>query len=134
MPKLRNILIFLGVAAVFVLIYIYFIKPSPEEAPLVSSAPAPVAPIPSDAGALANKNSTIAKDFLALLLSVTSIKLDDAIFSDSAFQSLNDSSITLVPDGNEGRINPFAPIGVDAVAPPSNAGSGNPAASAPALP
>lgn len=137
MPKIRNILIFLSVAAVFVLIYIYFIKPKSEEAPLVSSAPVPgpaVSPAAAPSASLAaDKNRAVAQDFLALLLSVTSIKLDDSIFSDPAFASLRDSSITLVPDGNEGRVNPFAPIGVDA-AETDSAETENTATDIPALP
>lgn len=110
MPKIKNILIFLGIAAVFVGIYIYFIKPKAPVANLVSSTPL------STAGneAAVEDNPQIAQDFLNLLLSVKSIKLNDAIFSDEAFISLHDSSIVLIPDGNEGRINPFAPIGSDA--------------------
>ena len=42
---------------------------------------------------------------------VKNIKLNDAIFSDVTFNSLRDSSITLTPDGNEGRPNPFAQFG-----------------------
>lgn len=112
MPKIKNIIIFVAIAAIFALIYVYFIKPDPADtAVLVSSSESAVAP---SAGALTTEeNSAIAKEFLALLLSVKSIKLDDAIFSDDAFISLHDSSIILVPDGNEGRPNPFAPIGSD---------------------
>jgi hypothetical protein len=61
----------------------------------------------------------VAKDFFALLLNVKNIKLDDAILSDPAFLSLRDSSIVLVPDGNEGRPNPFAKFGNDAVVIPT---------------
>ena len=62
-------------------------------------------------------SALVAKDFLTLLLSVKNIKLDDAIFFDVAFNSLHDSSITLIPDGTEGRPNPFAQFGNDNVAP-----------------
>ena len=55
------------------------------------------------------------QDFLSLLLNVKSIKLDSTIFDDPAFLSLYDSSITLTPDGTEGRVNPFAPLGADVV-------------------
>ena len=55
-----------------------------------------------------------------VLLNVKNIKLDDSIFSDIAFSNLRDSSITLIPDGTEGRPNPFAPIGSDASVAPVN--------------
>jgi len=112
MPKIKNIIIFLVIGTIFVLIYVIFIKAPPDTtATLVSSSSSPVV-----SNTVAGDNTpSVAKDFLTLLLSVKSIKLDDAIFSDSAFISLHDSSITLIPDGNEGRPNPFAPLGNDNV-------------------
>ena len=118
MPTTRNIAIFGAIAAIFVLVYIFFLRsPSDNGAALISSSDTS-----SDASlqvtTASSDNSLMANDFLTLLLSVKSIKLDDAIFADSAFFSLHDSSITLVPDGNEGRSNPFAPIGSDPLPPP----------------
>src|SRR3989339_183611 len=110
MPTIKNIIIFLTIGGVFVLIYIFFLKPAPSVAPLVSSAPSTVA---SNTETTVEDNQLVAKDFLTLLLSVKSIKLNDTIFSDPAFGSLHDSSITLTPDGTEGRVNPFAPLGTD---------------------
>ncbi|MBY0539414.1 hypothetical protein K2P56_03215 [Patescibacteria group bacterium] len=50
------------------------------------------------------------QDLISLLLELKSITLDEAIFSNQAFQSLEDFSQDLV---NEpvGRVNPFAPLG-----------------------
>lgn len=45
--------------------------------------------------------------------SLSGIRLDTSIFSSPAFQSLRDSSIILIQKGNQGRPNPFAPIGFD---------------------
>mgnify|MGYP001570577003 CR=1 FL=1 len=123
MPKIKNIIIFTAIAAAFILIYIFFIKPSPEQASLVSSEASAI--LPNIDGSVAdtsisNKNSLIAKDFLALFSNIKNIKLNDAIFSDPAFVSLHDSSITLTPDGTEGRPNPFAQFGNDAVLPASS--------------
>lgn len=114
MPKIKNIIIFLAIGTAFVLIYIFFIKPSTDNAPtLISSGETATIPdIPAE-----NADETITQDFLSLLLNVKNIRLNDAIFSDSAFASLHDSSIVLVQDGNEGRINPFAPIGNDVTTP-----------------
>ncbi len=117
MPKIRNIIIFATIGAILVLIYIFFIKSSSDEdVVLISSVPA----VSETTTTTSGDTSVIAQEFLTLLLSVKGIKLNDAIFSTNAFNSLRDSSIVLVPDGNEGRPNPFAPIGVDiVVSPPS---------------
>lgn len=118
-PKIKNIIIFVTVAAVFFLIYLFVIKPSPEDAGLVSTpASLPdVNGVPLDTG-MSEETSVVARDFLTLLLSVKNIKLESPIFSDPAFISLRDSSITLIPDGTEGRPNPFAQFGNDVVPAP----------------
>ncbi len=113
MPKIKNIIIFTSIGAALVLIYVFFFRSSSDTAPLVSSSNGAPLTATSATNGNPNQNSAIARDFLNLLLSVKNIKLDDTIFSDVAFTSLHDSSITLTPDGTEGRPNPFAPIGVD---------------------
>lgn len=113
--KIKNIIIFTVIAAILILAYIFFIKPSPEEKNLVSSPGSPSATLPNTD--TLKQNSLITKDFLSVLLSVKNVKLDDSIFSDSAFVNLHDSSIILIPTGDEGRLNPFAPIGYEASAP-----------------
>ena len=111
MPKIKNIIIFIAIGTIFVLIYIFFIKPAPKDAATLISSSGTSVVSNTVAG---NTNEAIAQDFLSLLLNVKNIKLDDAIFSDVAFISLDDSnSITLIPDGTEGRINPFAKFGND---------------------
>ncbi|MEK7071418.1 MAG: hypothetical protein AAB943_00595 [Patescibacteria group bacterium] len=102
---------FVGIALVLTLAYLFFIKGDEEEAALVSSSTTAVPENTNNS----NVNSSLAQDFLSLLLNITSLKLDDSIFSDPAFLTLHDSSIILVPDGNEGRPNPFAPIGSDII-------------------
>jgi hypothetical protein len=129
MPKTRNIIIFVSIAVVFVLIYIFFIKSSSSSGSSLVSSPAgsalPDANTGVDSGAadanVASGTPFIAQDFLTLLLNVKNIKLDDSIFADPAFNSLHDSSITLTPDNTEGRPNPFAQFGSDAApaAPPT---------------
>lgn len=111
MPKIKNIIIFVAIGAALILVYVFFIKPDPDIPVLVSSTASPMA----QNGAVLNNNPSVAREFLTLLLSVKNIKLDDTIFSDDAFNSLHDSSITLIPDATEGRINPFAPIGSDKI-------------------
>src|SRR3989344_2466780 len=108
MPKTRNIIIFLALAVVLILVYIFFVKqPFAPATALVSSIPN----ISGQNQVNTDSNGAVAKDFLILLLSVKDIKLNDTIFGDDAFVSLRDSSITLTPDGSEGRPNPFAPLG-----------------------
>ena len=110
-PKIKNIIIFVAVIIAFILIYIFFIKSSPEENNLISISSNSA--IPSTTNTSKGSDVLATRDFLAILLSVKSIKLDDGIFSDAAFNALFDSNIVLIPDGTEGRTNPFAPIGSD---------------------
>ncbi|OGI73634.1 hypothetical protein A3D42_01465 [Candidatus Nomurabacteria bacterium RIFCSPHIGHO2_02_FULL_41_18] len=111
LPKIKNAIIFISIAAALVLVYVFFIKDSSPEESLVSSSLgdieshlADVPPTPS---------LTADQDFLPLLLNIKDIRLDHAIFSDPAFLNLVDGSILLVPEGNEGRPNPFAPLGAE---------------------
>src|SRR3989344_7777932 len=117
MPAIKNILIFVAIAGVFVLIYIFVIKPKAPVPSLVSSTSTPSSTESTQENSSVSSEAT--QDFLNLLLNVKSIKLDDAIFSDIAFINVSkyDSSIILVPDGTEGRINPFAKFGNVAVPP-----------------
>jgi len=102
-PKRKNIFVILGIVLLAVLIYVLFFRGAPEEAPLTS--------LGTSTGAPGGENTEIAGDFLALLLSVKNIALDTSVFASPAFRTLVDSSIDLVPEGNEGRANPFAPLG-----------------------
>jgi hypothetical protein len=95
-----------------VLVYIFFIKGDGEKTNLTSETSMPAAGTTTTGPA----TTPVGQDFLTLLLNVKNIKLDDSIFSNPAFVSLHDSTILLVPDGNEGRPNPFAPIGTDTTA------------------
>lgn len=60
------------------------------------------------------------REILALLADLKSVRLDDSIFSDPVFQSLQDTSVELVLEP-KGRPNPFAPLGQDSLL---NAGQG----------
>jgi hypothetical protein len=115
-PKIKNIIILVGVIIVLVLIYVFFIKKTPTPVALTSSSGAPLADTTTNGN---NPASTIGSDFVSVLLSVKNIKLDDSVFQNPAFLSLKDSTIILVQDGNEGRPNPFAPIGSEATVAPS---------------
>lgn len=124
MLKPKNIIIFIAAGAILVLIYVFFIKPSPEPTGLVSTSTTSVTgdtTLPE--GTSGDTLGT--NDFLVVLLNVKNIKLDDSIFSDPAFATLRDSSIILTPDGTEGRPNPFAPIGSDSTVPAGNTNTTN---------
>lgn len=116
MLKPKNIIIFIVAALILTLVYIFFLKPSPEPDGLVT---VPANPATSSSGVSSSPNALDTNDFLNVLLNVKNIKLDDTIFSSPAFNTLRDSSIVLTPDGTEGRADPFAPIGYDRVLPPT---------------
>jgi len=113
-PKIKNIIIFSAVGIALVLVYIFFIKKAPAENSLVSSSDTPGVSSESTS-ALSENKTEMGSEFLAIFLNIKNIKLNDSIFSEPAFSLLKDSSITLVPDGNEGRTNPFAPIGSESL-------------------
>lgn len=55
-------------------------------------------------------DEVIGKDLLLSLLKLKTIKLDDSLFKDKVFLSLQDWTIELVPQP-VGRNNPFLPLG-----------------------
>lgn len=117
-PKTKNIIILVGVAVVLILIYVFFIKKSPTADTSLTSTTG--ATLPSNTGVTSGVPNTDTS-FVSVLLSVKNLHLDTSIFTDPAFLSLEDGSITLVQDGTQGRPNPFAPIGSETVAPSSSA-------------
>ncbi len=69
---------------------------------------------PTTGGSISSQDSdTLNREFLAILLNLESISLNDDIFSEPAFSALIDNTVRLNQPGNEGRPNPFAPIGID---------------------
>jgi len=128
MPKIRNIIIFVSIGVVLVLAYIFFIKPSfNTQAALVSSSSTTTDTSGVTTDTSATSGTDVAQNFLDLLLSVRTIKLNVAIFSDPAFASLHDSSVTLTPDATIGRPDPFAQFGVGDTAPATTPTSNTPA-------
>lgn len=137
MPKIRNIIIFVVIGAVIVLVYIFFIKPALSSQPDLVSATDTTTSSTSGSGTdvTSSDGSAVAQDFLTLLLSVKNIKLNVSIFSDPAFASLHDSSVTLTPDATIGRPDPFAQFGVgDTVTAVPAATTTAPAANTPTTP
>lgn len=52
----------------------------------------------------------VEQELLSTLVELRTIRLDDSVFSNPAFRSLEDFSVPLTPEP-VGRDNPFAPIG-----------------------
>ena len=118
MPSIfKNFIIFLAIALAITAVYVFFIKDSGPESNLVSSVAANVVPTAPSVGATSSnsEDNLLAEDFLALLLSVKNIKLDNSIFDDVAFNKLRDSTIVITQSGGEGRPNPFAQFGTDSI-------------------
>ncbi len=118
--KIKNIILFTIATAFLILAYMFFFKKAPDQQNLVSTDNTGTV-FKSDV--VANQTSKTTEDLLSVLLSVRGIKLDDSIFSDEAFLRLKDSSIFLNPPTDEGRPNPFAPIGTDNPTPAVNTGA-----------
>jgi len=99
--KFKTVIIVVLVIAIAFVVYSYFFAKPAE--PVLSTQE--VSAVPS-----------VDQDLIAILLQLKSIKLDDAIFSDPAFKSLQDFSQELVQEP-VGRNNPFAPLGARQLTP-----------------
>lgn len=104
-PKIKNILIFIAIFGLAAGAYVLFFK-SEDVPPLTNSSGAPVTTV---------SGSSVGQEFLTTLLNTRNIKLDDAVFNNPAFGRLQDYTITLTPEGDEGRDNPFAPLGAESI-------------------
>jgi len=112
---LKNSLMFVGIGVILVLVYVFVIKKDDPESNLTTSSNIPITNTDINS-ALDNENIVdieLSQQILTALSNVKSISLEDSIFSSIAFKSLVDGTIPLVPDKDEGRPNPFAPIGVE---------------------
>lgn len=99
--KFKGLIITCVILGIGFIAYTYFIS-QPEEQTLSAqnTSDAPV----------------VDQDLISLLLTLRSIKLDEKIFSDTAFRSLEDFSKELIAEP-VGRNNPFAPLGARETAP-----------------
>ncbi|MCX6753260.1 MAG: hypothetical protein NTW62_02880 [Candidatus Nomurabacteria bacterium] len=120
-PQIKKIILFVGIALVVIVGAIVFFKKPTTTTNTLTSTANKAAPITTTntVKSTTSASSTVGQEFITTLLNVNNIKLDDGIFSNPAFSTLKDSTIELVSDGNEGRPNPFSPIGVD-ISPVSN--------------
>lgn len=95
-PTLKKVLIGAAIVAASFVLYLVLFGGS-EEPALSSETPSG---LPAEEGG----------ELLSLLLQLKSITLNEGIFADGAFQTLEDFTVKLVPEP-VGRKNPFAPIG-----------------------
>jgi hypothetical protein len=95
MKRYQNLIIIglIIIAAFFAYSFFFAAKP---EAALSSTAP--------------TASNSVDQDLITLLLQLRAIKLDNSIFTNPVFTSLQDFSQALVPEA-VGRTNPFAPLG-----------------------
>ena len=91
----KNILLFVGIFAVLVFVYLQFFKNTSQEEPLAVEVVG---------------QGQIGEDLVALLFRLQSLKLDQSIFTSPVFRSLKDFSQE-IPSEPVGRPNPFAPVG-----------------------
>ncbi len=111
--KIKN-LIFILVGLSLILVYVLFFKKDKTEDNLTVNNTNQINT--ADISTVENNpiDDKLSNEILATLSSIKSITLEDKIFKSNAFNSLIDGTVPLVQDGNQGRPNPFAPIGNDA--------------------
>ena len=97
----QNKMMVLGVIALLIAGYVYFAYFSGGSPPATLSS--------TDA------NVALSQNLLVTLQNLHTIKLDDSIFSDPAFQSLTDFGVTIPPE-NIGKRNPFLSLGASSAA------------------
>lgn len=112
--KLKN-LIFILVGLALILVYVlFFKKDNTNDQALTVNTTNNIGNVEINKVENNPIDEKLSSEILATLSSIKSITLEDKIFTSNAFQSLVDGTVPLVKDGNEGRPNPFAPIGNDA--------------------
>ncbi len=118
MSKIRNILIFLLILGVIVYAWNSFSSnntPASGDLLTVEEGNSDVLAGETVAGSA----DDVGQGFLDTLLSLRTIKLDRSLLDRDSFKSLRDFTKELVPQNNQGRPNPFAPIGTDVEVAPS---------------
>jgi len=101
--KYKKALLIITVIIVAFVVYSYLFKKD--------ASPQLIAP---DSTSLQTSQFSAGREILALLSDLKSLQLNNDIFSNKAFRSLEDFSLPISSEP-KGRNNPFAPIGIDAV-------------------
>lgn len=100
---IKKAIIFVVLIIIVVVLYSVFAKKPETQGSLTSTPAAGVDPnLSADTQAI-----------LALLQSISNLKLDTSIFDRESYLALEDQNKQILEDLNPGRYNPFAPIGID---------------------
>lgn len=113
----KSLIIILIVGIVLVVLYFVFFKQEDDEA-LLSTTTNVITPTNININTItptSQIDNELAQQILASLSNVKTLTLDDRLFATLAFKTLKDGTVQLDPDAVIGRLNPFAPIGVDPV-------------------
>jgi hypothetical protein len=112
--NIKNLILLVVIGAVLVFVYFYFFqKDEPEENLVSNSLVTPTNVNVNTVNPSLPLDDEFAGQIVSTLSSIKTINLDTRIFESLAFKSLMDGTVVLTPDQNVGRLNPFAPIGVD---------------------
>lgn len=105
---MKKLLIVIIIVIIGGILYVTLTKNTATTSGPLSSDSTATAP-----GVLPVGDDQIGRDFLTVLLSLKTIKLNDELFKKPAFQNLRDYTKELIETDPKGRPNPFAPIGND---------------------
>jgi len=118
---IKNILIVAVIAGLGIVGYSFFKKEKAVDTGLSTTGG-----LGATAGDTLATENAVGREFLSTLLNIRSIKLDESIFENKTFLSLQDFSRKLEADTNPGRSNPFAPLGADTSAVSTQVSTSNP--------
>lgn len=114
--NIKNLILLLIIGVALIVAYFVFFKKEPETTNLVSGTNNTIVPTNVSINTITTSSeidNELSAKILTTLSSIKTINLNDSIFSTIAFKSLIDGTVSLSPETNVGRANPFAPIGVD---------------------
>ena len=113
---LNKILIFLVIVIIFSGMFLYFSNTSKSEAATSKTTDSALSSTTTISGNTGVDSKRIAIDtaFISKLTSLTSIKIENSLFSNKSFLILKDNNIDIKLE-SVGRVNPFATIGSDVV-------------------
>jgi len=125
--SLRNLLIFLGIVVGLAIVYFVFFSNGTSSTPATTSTLSSTARSSATTPLNASATTTTGSTLLALLGRVSNLTLNNDIFANPSFRSLQDISLTLPPVEVRGRRNPFAPTGTQSTTTPTaNVTTGTP--------
>jgi hypothetical protein len=109
----KKIIIIAGIVIVLVVVAAAFLGGDKNE-PVQTGLQSQTRGVAVGASAPAAVNEqAIGQEFLRLLSNVRNLNIDTTIFSNPSFLGLKDFDVEIVRLNNEGRSNPFAPIGFE---------------------